>query len=454
MLFRSLAASLRSQGYLAESIDEMDLLLEEKPESSHAFLVQLFNCSIGSERLAPRALDLSRRYWELVRQHPPSLVAAGAAPEAGLPGLSPGAGPVASPKPAAPLAPMPASPRRDGRLRIGFLSAEIGNHVVGSFLSSFLEHYDRGRFTVELFGSTRRFEANANRMVEQVERHWLLQSMGMADARALLKSRQLDILVETSGFTADTGIALLADRCAPVQCHYIGYHASTGLDTIDWFIGDAETVPESFAPQYVEGLWRLPRPWLARRPMESLLPAASSSSDPVAVLGSFNQFSKLREETLAQWAAALRAVPASRLVMKDRSTADPEICERIRRTLMGHGVAPERISFLGYVGGMEEHLALYNSLDVALDATPWSSATTGFDALEMGVPLVAIRGGCTAARMSASLVRGAGHPEWIAESEEQFGAIVQSLCADLPALRQGKGALRRQGQAMIGRAHV
>ena len=111
------------------------------------------------------------------------------------------------------------------------------------------------------------------------------------------------------------------------------------------------------------------------------------------------------------------------------------------------GVAPERISFLPATGSWEEHMATYNRMDVALDATPWSSATTGFDALAMGVPLVAIRGGCTAARMSASLVRGAGHPEWIAESEEQFGAIVQSLCADLPALRQGKGALRRQVQA-------
>jgi predicted O-linked N-acetylglucosamine transferase (SPINDLY family) len=94
-----------------------------------------------------------------------------------------------------------------------------------------------------------------------------------------------------------------------------------------------------------------------------------------------------------------------------------------------------------------EHMADYNGIDLALDATPWSSATTGFDALEMGVPLVAIRGHCTSARMSAAILRGLGRPEWIATTPEQFAAIVAELCADLPALRAGKQVLRQQVQS-------
>jgi predicted O-linked N-acetylglucosamine transferase (SPINDLY family) len=334
--------------------------------------------------------------------------------------------------------------RRDQRLRIGFLSAEIGNHVVASFLLSFLENYEREHFAVELFAASRRFDATASELARLADHHWLLDGMEIGRARDLIRSRQLDILVETSGFTADSGIELLAERCAPVQCHYIGYHATTGLDTIDWFIGDGETVPEEFAPQFVEGLWRLPRPWLARQPDATLPPACSESIDPVAVLGSFNQLAKVREETLRFWAAALQAVPSSRLLLKDRSVADAETRERIVRTLAGHGVAPERISFLGYVGGWEDHMATYNRLDVALDTTPWSSATTGFDALAMGVPLVAIRGGCTAARMSASILKGLGRSEWIAETAAQFAAIVAGLCADLPGLRASKQKLRSQ----------
>ncbi len=441
----NLAGALRCQGEFAASMQVIEDLLQERPNCREACNVQLFSCSIGGEDLAPLALTIGARYWQLVRRQPERSVVL--QPGSALPSLSeaPSAAAAVQGFEAATAAPMPAlCSRGDQRLRIGFLSAEIGHHVVASFLSAFLEHYDRSRFAVELFAASRRFDATAERMAAQADQHWLLSGMARSRARNLIRSRHLDVLVETSGFTRDSGIELLAERCAPVQCHYIGYHATTGLDTIDWFIGDAETVPEEFASQFVEGLWRLPRPWLACQPDAELPPAISLVNDDRPVLGSFNQLAKVREETLRHWLAALRAVPDAQLLIKDRSTADPAACERIRSFLAEGGVAAERITFLPALGSWREHMAVYNCMDVALDATPWSSATTAFDALLMGVPLVAIRGGCTSARMSSGILRGLGRPEWIAESPEQFAAITARLCADRAALRTGKQDLRRQ----------
>ncbi|MFM7268539.1 MAG: tetratricopeptide repeat protein, partial [Cyanobium sp.] len=444
----NLAGALRCQGELAASMRVIKDLLEERPACREACNVQLFSCSIAGEELAPLALVIGPRYWNLVRRQPERSVVL--KPGSALPSLSEAH---SAPDPAqgleaATTAPMPTHGNLgDQRLRIGFLSAEIGHHVVASFLSAFLEHYDRSRFAVELFAASRRFDATAERMAGQADQHWLLSGMARSRSRDLIRSRHLDVLVETSGFTRDSGIDLLAERCAPVQCHYIGYHATTGLDTIDWFIGDAETVPADFAPQFVEGLWRLPRPWLACRPDPDLPPAITLADDERPVLGSFNQLAKVREETLRHWLAALRAVPDAQLLIKDRSTADPAACERIRSFLTEGGVAAERITFLPAIGSWREHMAVYNCMDVALDATPWSSATTAFDALLMGVPLVAIRGGCTSARMSSGILRGLGRPEWIAESPEQFAAITARLCADLSAVRAGKQDLRRQMQA-------
>lgn len=445
----NLAVALRCQGYLDASMAELEQVLQQEPEQQQALMIQLFNCSISSEQLSPLALDLSQRFWRGVRRPGPSLgvpAADNLGPLGDQPcSLQQGQIALAASCSQGDLA-LPMAPA-DDRIRIGFLSAEIGNHVVGTFLSSFLAHYDRNRFAVELFVSNRRFEANATTMADQVDHHWMLHGMEIGPARALLRSRRIDVLVDTTGFTANTAIALLAERCAPIQCHYIGYHATTGLDTIDWFIGDDETLPEAFASQFVEGLWRLPRPWLARAPNPNLPLATSTTSEPGPVLGCFNQLVKLSQETLAYWAAALQAVPASRLVIKDRSTVDAEACARISGYLAGLGVAPERISYCGYRGSWMEHMADYNGIDLALDATPWSSATTGFDALEMGVPLVAIRGRCTSARMSAAILRGLGRPEWIADSPNRFAAIVADLCADLARLRAGKPILRQQVQS-------
>jgi protein O-GlcNAc transferase len=455
----NLAAALRSQGDLEGSMAEIDALLSEQPQYLGALIIQMFSCSIASEALASLNLDLARRYWQQLRQQSTGLVLReaneGAPPSEILNSTLPLGHSPLSPEPLGILGPGD-SPPIDGRLRIGFLSAEIGDHVVGSFLSSFLEGYDRDRFAVELFMTTRRFDPTATRLAARADRHWLLCGMQLGQARELIRQRRLDVLVETSGFTADSGIDLLAERCAPIQCHYIGYHASTGLDTIDWFLGDEETVPEEFAPQFVENLWRLPRPWLAQQANRQLPPAISSHSDGPPVLGSFNQMAKVRGETLRYWAAALQAVPEASLLLKDRATRDSAVRERILAILAGEGIAAERIRFLPHQGTWQEHMALYNQLDVALDTTPWSSATTGFDALSMGVPLVAIRGGCTSARMSAAILRGLGRPEWIASTPERYGAIVAALCTDLAALRHGKQALREEllASALMDGAHL
>jgi predicted O-linked N-acetylglucosamine transferase (SPINDLY family) len=49
-----------------------------------------------------------------------------------------------------------------------------------------------------------------------------------------------------------------------------------------------------------------------------------------------------------------------------------------------------------------------------------------------------------AVKALASILKGLGKPEWIAETPEQFAAIVAELCADLPALRASKPELRRR----------
>jgi predicted O-linked N-acetylglucosamine transferase (SPINDLY family) len=44
--------------------------------------------------------------------------------------------------------------------------------------------------------------------------------------------------------------------------------------------------------------------------------------------------------------------------------------------------------------------------------------------------------------MSASILKGLGRPEWIAETPDQFARIVAKLCADLVSLRAAKTELR------------
>jgi predicted O-linked N-acetylglucosamine transferase (SPINDLY family) len=433
----SLASTLRLRGDLEKARIALDELLSEQPLDLTLFSAQMFLYSVASESWAPASLELGQRFWpEWTHKF---------AAETG-PVSNHNLGKYPNPPTTGTLVDS-ADPSRLGKVRIGVLSGDLGSHVVGGFLSAFLEHYDHDKLHVELLSMRRRYETRSEELLALADGALSLEGLSDPEARELLRSRNYDLILETSGYTRHGGIRLLAQRCAPVQCHYIGYHATTALPGMDYFLGDQQTADPAFQDQFSEQLWQLPRPWLAY-PKHQVFPEAEQlAATDVPVLGTFSQIGKIRDETLSFWGAALKRVPDSLLLIKDRCILDPRVCERIANVLaQDHDVDPQRLRFLPMLGEWTDHVECYNILDVALDTTPWSSATTGFEALAMGAPLVAIKGGCTAARMSTSLVQGVGRPEWVASTPEEFAAIVAELCFDLPTLRAEKRERQRQAQ--------
>jgi protein O-GlcNAc transferase len=413
-----LATSLRCMGDSAAALAIFQEVLEEDPDSLGAFCQWMFTTSISDVATPAEVLATARRFWSAQDRE--------AAPQA---------------------PPIPATPRASGRpLRVGLLSADIGSHVVGWFLDSLLRHHDPARCQLELLSMKRRYESYSEALIAMAEGFHSLEGLPDTQARALMRERDYDLIVDTSGYTGGTGIHLLAERCAPVQAHYIGYHATTGLATIDAFIGDEETAAPELQEQFSERLWRLPRPWLAFPGHLEFPEATPLMQTERPVLGCFGQMGKISDATLAIWAEVLLGVPEALLVLKDKGLQDPDVRQRLQDRLDARGVAPGRLTFLAPVAGWHNHVDHYNLLDVALDTTPWSSATTGFEALGMGVPLVPIRGSRMASRMSSGLVRGLGRGEWIGDDSRAITAVVANLCANLPALREGK--VRRQREAL------
>lgn len=413
-----LAISLRSLGDMEESLAIQWQMLQEAPQALGLFACWMFTTSISDIVPAAEVLATAHHFW----------TGQGVNEEA--------------------RAPLPASPRVGTRpLRVGLLSADIGNHVVGRFLDPLLRHHDPNRCQLELLSMRRLYDQASDELASLADGVHNLEGLPVQDARARLRQHSYDLIIDTSGYTRGSGLHLLAERCAPVQAHYIGYHATTGLPTMDAFIGDQETAAPELQDQFSERLWRLPRPWLAY-PLDPAFPdAIPLMQTDRPVLGAFCQVGKLSDATLAIWAEALRRVPEAILVLKDRGLQDPAMRQRLEDRLAGFGVHPGRVTFLAPLEQWTDHVDHYNILDVALDTTPWSSATTGFEALAMGVPLVAIRGNRMASRMSSSLVRGVGREEWIGDTPEAIATIVAELCSDLPELRRNKATRQRNALA-------
>ncbi len=329
------------------------------------------------------------------------------------------------------------------KLNVGIISAEIGSHAVARFLESFLRHYDRGKIHLTLYQTVLRPEAKRLELLALADSARDLSGLDDASARQQIMADQIDILIDTSGHLADNRLPMLAQRCAAIQAHYNGYHGTTGITAMDCFIGDDEITPLEFQPGFSETLIRLPRLWVAYAPPLDA-PTPEAPTGEAITFGCFNILSKAGPATLDLWGRVMKRLPASRLVLKYQDNADPVIQARVRDGLAAHGVSAERITFLDWVPDWRAHMALYNTIDVALDTIPLNSGTTGFDALYMATPLVALRGHWMGGRMSSAMLKALGHPEWIAETPDDYVAVVERLVTDRARLRGYKQTLRAE----------
>ena len=148
--------------------------------------------------------------------------------------------------------------------------------------------------------------------------------------------------------------------------------------------------------------------------------------------------------TLELFAAVLDACPSAELLLKSPSFQEQAEQDRILRLGASVGIDSSRVLLEGWCVSHIEHLNSYRKVDVGLDTTPYSGATTSVDALGMGVPIVTLRGNTSAGRLSASVLNHAGLSDWIAEDRTSYIAKAVQAHQEGPRSLSERQRLRAQ----------
>ncbi|HYD57559.1 MAG TPA: tetratricopeptide repeat protein [Burkholderiales bacterium] len=341
--------------------------------------------------------------------------------------------------------PDPAWPRR---LRVGYISPDLRSHVVAAFMLPVLKRHDRDRFQIFCYYLYPRSDSVTD-VLRELSDHWrhcaALEYPEIAD---WVRRDRIDVLVDLAGHTADNALGVLALRPAPVQGTYLGYPNTTGLASVDFRITDAKADPPPAADRlHTERLVRLPRTFLCYRPGPRIEVSAPPAANGAGVtFGCFNNALKLSDSFFRAAARVLREVPRSRLLLKVKQGAVAATRERGAAALVAAGVDPSRLAFHDWEAEVQDHLAAYSAMDIALDSFPYNGTTTTCEALTMGVPVVTLAGDRHASRVGASLLESVGLPELIAQTEDQFVAVAAGLATDLSRLASIRAQMRERLQ--------
>lgn len=329
----------------------------------------------------------------------------------------------------------------DRRLRVGYVSPDFRNHVIGRNLLPLLREHDHQQFEILCYAAVPHYDELTERFQGYAD-VWC-RTTGLTDEQLAQRIRQdrVDILIDTTLHLARNRLLAFARRPAPVQVTFAGYPGTTGLTAMDYRLTDPHLDPPgAFDQYYSEESVRLPDAFWCydpadREPAVNGLPAAAKGH---VTFGCLNNFCKVNPLVLKLWAGVLQAVEGSRLtVLSGEGGHRRDTLDR----LAAEGVAGDRVTFVAS-RPRPEYLRYYHGIDVGLDTVPYNGHSTSLDAFWMGVPVVTLAGATVVGRAGVCQLMNLGLPELIASTAEQYVQIAAGLANDRPRLSRLRATLR------------
>jgi predicted O-linked N-acetylglucosamine transferase (SPINDLY family) len=338
---------------------------------------------------------------------------------------------------------------RHDRIRLVYLSADLGAHAVATQIAGVFERHDKSRFeTIALsYGRDDRSDMRA-RLKRAFERFIDIQGTSDREAASQIHAMEADIVVDLTGLTGRSRPGILALRPAGLLVQYLGYAGTLGADYVDYVIADGVVIPERNQRHFAEKVVYLPDSYMptdcgraiAARPSR----AEAGLPDKGFVFCAFNNSYKFSPEMFDTWMRLLNGVEGSVLWL-------PGANEATRRNLIreaeARGVAGARLIFASYVASGAEHLARLGLADLFLDTRPYNAHSSASDALWAGVPVLTLPGDTFAGRVGASLLHACGLPELIADSPSSYETMALHLARNDAAHAALKAKVERNRTA-------
>ncbi len=316
------------------------------------------------------------------------------------------------------------------KIKVGFLSADFrGEHSITFFLKEILEDYDKENFSIVLISNQEVDDKTFEEFSEKVDGSINISNLSDGDALNALRNLNIDILIDLMGVTSEQRIKLLNLRVAPIQILWLGYCNTSGIRNMDYIIADKNLIYEKEKKFYSEKILYLPEIWnahsgLSIKRKQKIFPHIKND---FITFGSFNNFNKINEEVVKTWSNIIKKVQNSKLILK--SSTKIQTKKRLYELFKKYGVE-KYITFLDHKSSYNNHLELYNNIDIALDTFPYNGVTTSFESIWMSVPVLTMKGFNFKSRCGESINKNLDLEELIAENENDYVLKAINLAGD------------------------
>ena len=313
---------------------------------------------------------------------------------------------------------------KDKKIKVAFLSSDLKKHSISFFLKDLFFNIDKKTFEIiALSNLAKNKEDSMSELFKNSADQWHgIQDKSDIEVINLVKSLDIDILIDLNGLTEGNRVHVIKNRCAPIQICWLGYNNSTGLKNVDYLIADHNLIKKNEENLYTEKILYLPKIWNAHFLPVELPPVnnPTKKKDLIFSYGSFNNFKKISDDTIEVWSKIIKSSNSKIYLKNPAENACLDLKENILKKFIDRGVQINKIIFLETEKNTYEHLNLYNKIDLALDTFPYPGVTTSFEAALMGVPVLTMRGYNFNSRCGESININLQMENFIAKNKDDY----------------------------------
>lgn len=328
------------------------------------------------------------------------------------------------------------------KVRLGVLQLQFAFHTETYSTLPNYEHLDRDRFEIILYAVHRNGTEIETYCRSRADRFTVLPRELPAQAAAL-RADDLDVLFIGTNVAAVTHplTLLAAHRLARAQITSLNSPVTTGFAAMDaYVIGRGARDPAGVAAAYTERPVFVDGPgFCISRPHRPPPSGAVVTRDTLGlpadatVFISGANFYKIGPAARRAWARVLAGTPGAYLVLFpfgpswSNAYAGQALVRDLNAELAAVGVATDRVKLAGTLPSEADVLRLLAIADVYLDSFPYAGAVSLSEAMEVGLPPVAMHGEPQRFGQASAALRDAGMGDCVARDEDEYVRLAVEL---------------------------
>ena len=324
--------------------------------------------------------------------------------------------------------------------KVAIISGELKNHAVAHQVKDVIKNLSNN-YDINIFNHT---DVN-DEITKEIKQNSTLwhdtHQLNNSELISDIKKTNSKYIFSLSGFNKNNKTEIFKNRICPVQINWCGHLTTSGMENMDFILGDKFCTPKKMQKYYTEKILNMPNIWtVLSKPnnikIDQMLPCERKN---FVTFGCFNRFAKINSIILAAWLKILSKSKNSRLHLISKEFDDEIFKKKIINFFTKNYIDEERLEFSGNIS-RSKLLETYNEVDIVLDTFPYTGGTTTLEAIYMERPVLSIFGESFLTRCGLSINKNIKMDNWICANINEYEnkAIQYSNSIDFLMNERGK----------------